>query len=158
MVIYDPSGGAIPCGEGPIVHIPFEKLGAMDSEGIVRIEEAILADPHGRPVRTTLTHEKTLAGGAVPDVYALGQNYPNPFNPWTSIEYELPYDGQVTLKLYNVRGQCVRRLLDEHKSAGYHRLLWDGRDAEGRPVGNGLYLYQLRAGGFVHTRKMILLK
>jgi hypothetical protein len=159
MVIFDPFGGSIAAGAGAIVHIPFEKRPASDQDaGVVRIEEVVLADPYGGPVVTTMDGRTTLAGGPVPDVYALAQNYPNPFNPTTVIEYHLPYDGKVELRVYNLAGQCVRRLLDGYEFADYHHVVWDGRDDLGRPVASGIYVYRLRAGGFLGTKKMALLR
>ncbi|MBC7186784.1 MAG: Ig-like domain-containing protein [Calditrichaeota bacterium] len=94
----------------------------------------------------------------VPAKYALSQNYPNPFNPVTTIRYELPAAGRVTVKVYNIYGQLVRTLVDEQVAAGYHTLLWDGRDEYGQAVSSGVYYYRMVSGTFVETRKMALLR
>jgi len=87
-------------------------------------------------------------------VNALGQNYPNPFNPATTIEYSIAQDCQVTLKLYNVAGQLVATLVDEWQTAGPHKVVFDAGDKLSR----GIYYYQLKAGDFVGTKKMVVLK
>lgn len=87
-------------------------------------------------------------------VNALGQNYPNPFNPATTIEYSIAQDCQVTLKLYNVAGQLVATLIDEWQTAGPHKVVFDAGDKLSR----GIYYYQLKAGNFVGTKKMVVLK
>lgn len=94
----------------------------------------------------------------LPEVFDLSHNYPNPFNPHTSITYQLPEPAYVTLKIYNMMGQVVRTLIAEEKKAGYFTIAWDGKDRWGNVVANGIYLYQLKAGQFERTLKMIMLK
>ncbi len=84
---------------------------------------------------------------------------PNPFNPHTTIQFHLPARGIVSLALYNLRGQVVRTIAQEHSlEAGRHTLVWDGRDAQGRSVASGMYLYRLTVGEQALVRKIILLK
>jgi hypothetical protein len=89
----------------------------------------------------------------IPTELGLRQNYPNPFNPVTTIEYELPGPGFVTLDVYNVLGEKVANLLNEMQEAGQHRTTFDAR---GLP--SGVYLYQLKAGSAVLTRKALLIR
>jgi len=96
--------------------------------------------------------------GLVPGTYVLHQNYPNPFNPETSIVYHLPQAGHVSLMVFNVTGQMVRRLVDWDQTPGEHVAIWDGNDDLGHPVASGIYFYQLVAGEFHQVRKMLLLK
>ncbi len=96
--------------------------------------------------------------GALPAAYALAAAYPNPFNPSTTIGYALPEACSVRLTVYGVTGQVVRCLVDEPQPAGQYRMSWDGTDAEGRPVANGVYLYELRAGQFRAVQRMALVK
>jgi hypothetical protein len=102
--------------------------------------------------------EQEADPGTVPEIFRLSQNYPNPFNPRTHIVYQLPRGELVELVVYNVRGQAVCRLVDEEQVAGEHEVVWDGVDGAGRPVASGIYFYQLVAGQFAETRKMLLLK
>ncbi len=106
--------------------------------------------------------EPTVAG--LPSDFSLAQNYPNPFNPTTRIEYSMPSSGHVVLHVYDMLGREVRKLIDEEKSAGIFTVDWDGRDAAGKVVSSGVYLYRMEAaadGGremYTSNRKMILMK
>ena len=85
-------------------------------------------------------------------------NHPNPFNPITSLRYDLPEQAQVTLTIYNMLGREVSQLVNTTQEAGYKSVQWNATDMHGKPVSAGVYLYQIRAGEFVQTRKMVLLK
>jgi len=89
----------------------------------------------------------------LPSEFALGQNYPNPFNPTTIISFELPVASDVRLSVYDVLGREVAVLVSERRCAGVHKV---GFDASG--LSSGVYLYSLRAGGFMQTRRLIFLK
>ena len=92
-----------------------------------------------------------------PEIYLT--NYPNPFNPTTTISFSVPQMSSfVTLEIYNVKGQKVKTLVNETKSAGEHSVVWDGRDSNNKPVSSGIYFYNLKAGRFEKSRKMLLLK
>ena len=93
-----------------------------------------------------------------PHKYALQQNFPNPFNPRTTIHYELPNQELVQIIIFNLLGHQVKRLVDGFRGAGVNSIVWDGTNDHGQPVSAGIYIYQLQAGGFLQTRKMILLK
>lgn len=95
---------------------------------------------------------------AVPTEFALQQNYPNPFNPETQISYDLPDAVDVSLKIYNLRGQEVKTLVNENQPAGTHTILWDGTNNFGAKVASGIYMYVIKAGEFVQTKRMTLLK
>lgn len=92
----------------------------------------------------------------IPDQYALDQNYPNPFNPSTTIRFELPEAGNISLRVYNVRGQLVKTLIESPMEAGSHNLLWDGTNNASREVASGMYFYRLEAENYVKARQMIL--
>ena len=85
----------------------------------------------------------------LPKEFALSQNYPNPFNPTTVIEYALPKASQVRIQIYNILGQKVRELVDEHQEPGYKIIRWDGKDDSGVEVSSGVYFYRIAAGNFV---------
>jgi len=90
----------------------------------------------------------------VPSEYSLMQNYPNPFNPSTNIEFSLPVEGNVTLKIFNLLGEEVRTLIsNELKSAGKHSVTFDAGN-----LATGIYIYRLQSGDFASNKKMILLK
>ena len=94
----------------------------------------------------------------IPSVFKLHQNYPNPFNPTTTIVYELPEISDVTLSIFNTLGKKIKTLVQKRQSANTYRVSWDGTDDSGTPVASGIYLYQLRAGDFMQTRKMVLMR
>ncbi len=98
------------------------------------------------------------AQSAKPKSFSLSQNYPNPFNAVTIISFALPYASDVKVEIFNILGQKVKDLVDEKVSAGYKQVVWDGRDNDGVNVASGIYFYRIRAGDFVETRKMTLLK
>ena len=94
----------------------------------------------------------------VPARFALSPNNPNPFNPVTTIHFDLDRSGSATLRVYSVSGALVRTLVEKQLPAGRYRTLWDGRDAGGRPVASGVYIYRLTEGERNLSRKMSLLK
>ncbi len=78
--------------------------------------------------------------------FRLFQNYPNPFNPETVISFYLPRSTMVELAIFDVHGREVTTLLRENKSAGFHRMIWNGRTSTGRAVASGIYVCRLTAG------------
>ncbi len=84
--------------------------------------------------------------------------YPNPFNPSTTIDYSLPKDGHLSLKVYNLRGELVRTLVDEARLAGAGKAVWSGDDQSGSPVASGVYFYRLRQGDDVIIKKLLMVK
>lgn len=93
-----------------------------------------------------------------PDGYWLSQNYPNPFNPTTTIDFNMPSSQEVKLVLYDLNGREVRTLLNEKQGAGLHSVVWDSRDDAGNTMPSGVYFYQLTAGSYSTTKKLMLIK
>ncbi len=94
-----------------------------------------------------------IAADNLSRTFSLAQNCPNPFDPTTTIHYELPHAARVTLRVFNTLGQEVATLVGENKPAGVYPVGFDGRD-----LASGVYLYRLRAGEYVETRKLLQLK
>jgi hypothetical protein len=88
-----------------------------------------------------------------PSSYTLDQNYPNPFNPSTTIRYGLPHNSFVTVTVYNTLGQQVAQLVNEQQQRGYQDVV-----LRGDGMASGVYFYTLRAGDFVQTKKLVLMK
>lgn len=88
-----------------------------------------------------------------PSQFMLFQNYPNPFNPATTINYELQEDSFVNISIYNIQGKLITKLVDEKKSAGSHKVIWNAGN-----LSSGVYIYKIEAGGFRAVRKLMLLK
>ena len=94
----------------------------------------------------------------LPEAFSLDQNYPNPFNPTTTINYTLPEATEVSIVVYDMMGREVKRLVSEHKDAGYHSITWDATNDRGNKLSGGIYLYSIQAGSYHKTQKMVLLK
>jgi len=89
----------------------------------------------------------------IPSVFSITQNYPNPFNPVTTIHYELPKETRVLLRVYTLLGECVVTLVDEIQHAGEKTVKFDASH-----LPSGLYFYTIRAGDFIQTSKMLLIR
>jgi hypothetical protein len=94
----------------------------------------------------------------LPDNVMKLSNYPNPFNPSTTIQFELAEAGEVSLEIFNIKGQKVRTLTNEFLPIGKHERIWNGKDNNEQPVASGIYFYKLRSSKYTAYRKMILLK
>jgi len=95
---------------------------------------------------------------SLPSATAVLPNFPNPFNPMTTLRYQLRVASAVELGIYTVDGRLVRELVSGHRSAGYHSVVWDGRDDGGHEAPSGVYLSRLRAGEFQGMQKMHLIR
>jgi len=105
----------------------------------------------------------TLAGmqetPTIPNAYALQPAFPNPFNPKTTIRYDMPEPGRVSLRVFDMSGRLVKTIINEDLvEAGRHEAVWIGRDESGRAVAAGIYFYRLETAGFTKTKRMTLLK
>jgi len=94
----------------------------------------------------------------IPNEYALFQNYPNPFNPTTTIRYALPECKDVKIEIFNILGQKIYTFEFKNQSPGYHRVIWNGRNQNNCPVSSGLYIYRIKAGNFIASKKMLLIR
>jgi DNA-binding transcriptional regulator YhcF (GntR family) len=132
----------------------------MRSQGATREEiRAALAELfEGFGIELPEGSESTSSETAPAKLQIQAQSYPNPFNPQTEIAYSLPEDSYVKLTIYNIQGQKVTTLVDEHQSAGTKKVVWDGCDESGESVASGVYLYRIEAGPYSVTNRMVLLK
>ncbi|MDD8016918.1 MAG: glycoside hydrolase family 3 N-terminal domain-containing protein [Bacteroidota bacterium] len=103
--------------------------------------------------KVTSTHAPLEAQHIAPDVFHLSQNYPNPFNPTTTIEYQIPKQSFVTLKIFDLLGREVATLVNEKKLTGNYFVQFNGRQ-----LPSGVYFYRIQAGNFVETKKMLVVK
>ena len=99
-------------------------------------------------ISTGIEQEKGM-----PNSFHLFQNYPNPFNPSTKISWQLPVSSWLTLKVFDVLGNEVVTLVDDNKQAGNYEVEFNALE-----LSSGIYFYQLRAGNFIQTKKMIVVK
>ncbi len=119
-------------------------------------EEAVALD--GGPPATPIAASQRMISASsrsvnTPKSFDLSQNYPNPFNPTTTINYQLPKDAHVTLKVYDILGREVATLVDGEQSAGYHEVSFDGSN-----FASGVYFYKMTAGNYTAVKKLMLLK
>jgi hypothetical protein len=102
------------------------------------------------------------SNGDIPDTFKLFANYPNPFNPSTTICYSLPASADIRLNIYNLKGEKVRTLINQHQSTGTFAVSWNGRNDNNVRVASGIYVYRLEinAGSEIdsQSRQMLLLK
>jgi hypothetical protein len=147
-VIYSEKGNTIKPGLIEVLTIPKE----MEGETI-RLENIQLCDKEGN-----LLNVKELYDNEEPSSFSLSQNYPNPFNPETYIDFTLPSELEVSLKIHNIQGQVVANLVQGRKGAGIHTVRWDGRNDSGEKVSSGVYFYRFTAGETTFVKKMVLLK
>ena len=100
----------------------------------------------------------------IPDILAIRQSYPNPFTNFTTIEYDVPSEQNVVIRIFNIRGQTVRTLVNEDKNAGYYTVVWDGTNDNGDEVSSGVYFCQMytpknpNGGQFVKANKMVKIR
>jgi hypothetical protein len=167
----------LPAGSGPIAELHFTcALSGTTSSVLVDTTEIALGDYYfqlsdlfsNMKIYPTITpgiisvdlstDVETDNFGNLPKVYSLDQNYPNPFNPTTSIRFALPERSRVTLDVFNILGQNVRQLVNDNLQAGYHSIIFDCRDNDGKELASGVYLYRLKTDQFTRSRKMMLMK
>ncbi|NWF88463.1 MAG: T9SS type A sorting domain-containing protein [Ignavibacteriaceae bacterium] len=114
----------------------------------------IFAGTYGKGIFKSINSTTSILGeGITPPMFILNQNYPNPFNPSTKVSYSIPYITKVKVEIFNSLGQQVQTLVDEEKEAGSYSVEFDG---EG--LTSGVYFYQLSAGDFKLSKKMILIR
>jgi hypothetical protein len=104
---------------------------------------------------------KLMAGEGevlLPTTFALYQNYPNPFNPSTTISFDIPTACLAKLEIFNILGQKVTELGNQHYAAGRHSAVWSGTNQQGKAVASGVYFYRLKSDTYVSSKKMLLLK
>jgi hypothetical protein len=94
----------------------------------------------------------------IPNKTQLLGNYPNPFNPETVISYQLAQDSYVEIEIFNIKGQCIRTLVEGEKQAGTNEVIWSGRNSQDQKVCSGIYFYRMEAGDYVEMKRMVLLK
>jgi hypothetical protein len=134
-----------------------------NGEATIDVAESTFTDAAGN-VNTAATQYTwtysvlSINGELLPEVFALHQNYPNPFNPVTTLRYDLPENGHVNITIYDMLGRQVKTLINQTQDAGYKSVIWAGTDTNSKPVSAGIYLYQIQAGEYLQTKKMVLLK
>jgi hypothetical protein len=134
----------------------FNFKGVIDD---VRIFDYALSVPEIEALYDEGAPADSMVGTSGSREYGLGPNHPNPLRYTTTIRFELPESGRVSLRIFNAVGHVVRQLIAcEDRKAGDHAVIWDGRDEQDNDVGNGLYLCRLETDDFTETRRMVVLR
>jgi hypothetical protein len=151
----------------------------MNRQAVVFVDEPLkiyIQDATGNVVSGPITHRISVeeitrgyakfnmrSGDVIPEKSVLLQNYPNPFNPETWIPFQLAKGSDVVISIFNLQGQMIRRLNIGHKQAGLYlskgrAAYWDGQNETGEQVASGVYFYNLDAGGFRTTKRMVIIR
>ena len=128
-----------------------EGMGLSDLENAITSYAATLGN--GDAYLSKLHKQAINNTTSLPKEYKLFDNYPNPFNPSTTIRYELPKNGFVTIKVYDILGREVATLVNENKTAGEYSVMFNAKN-----LSSGVYIYQLKAGNFISNKKLLLMK
>lgn len=151
---YDPFTTAA-LGTSDVCRIYFDFLGTPGTVGGLSLSNFV-DDFTGATVGTV-----TGVDAPVASAHRLHQNFPNPFNPTTQVRYDVGGSGarvRVRIAIYDVRGALVRTLVDADRTPGSYVATWDGRADDGTQAASGVYFYSMRAGDYVESRRMVLLK
>ncbi len=157
VMVFDRGGGGLPSGSAVFRVLCRSADGRRLAGEAVVLESCTLLDRTGVAIGARVSLEGLAE---LPRTFALEQNSPNPFNPSTTIGFALPGDSPVwvSLRVYNLKGQLVRTLIDAVREPGGYQVQWDGADNRGVAVPSGIYFYRMRAGEFFATRKLVVLK
>lgn len=122
-------------------------------------DNKLFAATHGRSMfATQITTSVEEISNEIPKEFDLSYNYPNPFNPSTKFKYALPEGRNVKIVIYDINGSKVTELVNNYQGAGAYEVTWNGKNDSGQQVASGTYIYQVNAGSFSQTKKMIMLK
>ena len=149
ILTYAPQGTAIDAGEYILADLPF----ALNNPEAITIEWVVVADEsNGRMdnIEVEIIYEEY---SAFPLDYLLEQNFPNPFNPNTKIKFSIPKSDLVQIKVYDILGNAIKTLLNEHKQTGVYEVEFDASY-----LSSGVYFYRMITGSYSETKKMILLR
>ena len=158
-------GTSISSGSGPIFELVVQRknyfggqLGLMFGDLSARDENTNEVTVCGTGYAMLSVALELTDSFVIPNQYKLYQNYPNPFNPTTVIQYDVPDPSQITLTVYDLSGREINQLINETQSPGLKTVVWDGRDFMGNRMGAGIYIYQLKSGNYIDSKKMLFVK
>ncbi len=150
-VMYNLTGITLTKGKQALINIKTEHK--------IQIADVVAGNSQGKSIETAIDDGSSLT----PDKFIMHHNYPNPFKQSTTIEYALAKKSKVGISVYNIRGQLVRRYKQGEQSSGFYNLVWDGKNNHGSRVGNGIYLFKIKAdiingGNYSKVRKALFIK
>jgi len=134
---------------------------AIDSEDFLHITYDVKLDGEHKVVYSTTRPTTDIVmreDNELPSEYRLSQNYPNPFNSSTNITFSIPAVDEVSLTIFNIKGEVVKKIIDRNiLQSGVYRVQWDSTNDHGNLQSSGTYFYQLKTTKFVKTKKFVLL-
>jgi len=158
-------GTEIPSGSGPIFELTVQRKNYFGGQLGLFFGDLTARDENTNEVTVCGTGYAMLSVAleisdsfTIPNQYKLYQNYPNPFNPTTVIQYDVPELSQTTLTIFDLSGRQINQLINDTQSPGLKTIIWDGKDFLGNRAGAGIYIYQLKSGNFIESKKMIFVK
>ena len=158
-------GATVPSGSGPIFELTVQRKNSFGGQLGLFFGDVSARDENTNEVTVCGTGYAMLSVALeltdtfiFPNQYKLYQNYPNPFNPSTVIQYDIPELSQISLTLYDLSGREINQLVKEIQPPGLKTVVWDGKDFMGNRMGAGIYIYQLKSGNYVESKKMIFVK
>lgn len=128
-----------------------------DSTGWVGGDDGILFKTTKGGLYTSINEESSKKD-FIPQKTDLLKNYPNPFNPLTNIVYRISKSSDIVLKIFDISGREIRKIVDDTQGVGEYIVQWDGSDNFGKPVSSGIYIYQLKTREIIKSRKMLLVR
>ncbi|MBU4445184.1 T9SS type A sorting domain-containing protein [bacterium] len=157
-LIFNLSGGVYGPEDEVVINVPLTPVGGFTGFVLYELKELILAGEKGQVLEVDRRLGTIEVSLILPRTFRVESSYPNPFNASTVINYELPRDAIVSARIYSINGQLVIELENHLRKAGYYQLIWDGRDAQHKPVSSGEYFLVFQAGEFQYKHKMLFLK
>jgi len=145
-----------PWKAGDILHVDFSNKA---SSKVGSVEVTLAWSDYDQAEDVTLQEKpEDSMGNGIPEKFAISQNNPNPFSSSTEINYTLSKGSHISLKIYNIVGQCLKTLVDEYKQAGYYKVKWDGKADGDQEAVNGVYIYSIVAGEYKNTKRMLIIR
>ncbi len=156
-------GGVGSSGVVAIIRARMSSAASIEDETLLNLQNVLANDPDGVSIEFDVLNGKVVTSvgtdfGALPSDFALYPNVPNPFNPSTRIGYDLPEQTEVKIDVFDLLGRHVQSLVDDTRPAGQHVAVWNGQTKSGRTAASGIYIYRIRAGHYIESRRMLLLK
>ncbi len=144
---------------GNTTDLEYQLEGLINGEDYTVGVEAVYDEGVAETIEYTFTYNGVNTGNNLVARTELTGNYPNPFNPVTNIAYSIKEAGNVSIQIYNTKGQLVRTLVNEVQDVGSYTATWNGKDNNSNSVSSGIYFYKMKASGrYTSTKKMILMK
>jgi len=154
-----PNSGSLAPAESMEFHITFAPTDpGAETGNIIFMHNATTSPDTVTVVGNVIVGIDEIEYDGIPAFYALSHNYPNPFKTETYIHFQLPRPGVAAIAIYNVTGQRIKTLVNEHMDAGYHTVRWDGKSEDNQRVSSAVYFCLMKAGEYTSVKKIFLMR